>query len=237
MPHLQTIQWELIMKLLVLDVEGTIFQSKVRLPGTSIDSTIWQSIAHTLGPKAVEEEIQTHKKWETGGYKNYLEWMEETILIHKKYGLKGERFWNLIQVAEYSPGACEILPSIDRQRFELVLISGGFRELAARAQQELDIKHAFAACEYFFGDDDLIEGYNLLPCDYEGKIDFIKLMVREYQLDDDDWIFVGDGKNDVSIAKEAPISIGYNPHPDLDKVVTYKIHHFRELPEILGEVE
>jgi len=61
------------MKLLVLDVEGTLFRAQVRLPGTTIDSTIWQGIANALGPDAIREEVATHKKWASGGYSSYTE--------------------------------------------------------------------------------------------------------------------------------------------------------------------
>ena len=50
------------MKLLVLDIEGTIFKTKVRLPGTSLDSTVWQGIAYALGPEAVQAEVETHNR-------------------------------------------------------------------------------------------------------------------------------------------------------------------------------
>lgn len=221
------------MKLLVLDVEGTLFQTGIQLPGTSINSTIWQGVAHTLGPDAVREEVETHKRWESGGYSSYLDWMKDTISIHQKYGLSYSLFQQLTSSAQYNPGVVETLSQVDRSEYELVLISGGFRELAARAQRELKIYHAFAACEYLFGKDGTLESYNLLPCDFEGKIDFIQLMLREYRLSSRDWIFVGDGVNDVPIAKSAPVSVGYRPHPELRKVVTYAIDEFYELLGIL----
>jgi len=222
------------MKLLVLDIEGTLFQTKVRLPGTSIDSTIWQGIAQALGPNAVEKEVETHRRWENGGYTGYLEWMKDTISIHVKCGLSRNLFQNLIWSAQYNPGVVETLSQIDRSKYELVLISGGFRELAARAQKDLKILHAFTACEYLFGDDGTIVGYNLLPCDFEGKIDFINLMLREYGLGPKDWLFVGDGVNDVPIAKRAPVSVGYQPHPKLAEVADYVMNDFRELLYILA---
>ena len=78
-----------------------------------------------------------------------------------------------------------------------------------------------------------LKSYNLLPCDFEGKIDFIRLMLREYKLNDSDWIFVGDGANDVHIAKEAPVSIGYNPHAELRSVVTKSVDKFSDILSIL----
>ena len=222
------------MRLLVLDVEGTLFQTPIRLPGTLINSTIWQGVAHALGREAVREEVATHKRWRAGAYGNYLEWMKDTISIHRRHGLSRDLFQRVILSAQYSPGAVETLSRIDRSRYELVLISGGFRELAARAQRDLKITHAFAACEYLFGEDGRLESYNLLPCDFEGKIDFIRLMLREYDLSEDDWLFVGDGPNDVPIAKSAPVSVGYRAHPRLKRVVTHAIYEFSELPAILN---
>ncbi len=51
------------MKLLVIDVEGTLFKTEIRLPGAGFYSTIWQAIARQLGPQAELEEVETQKKW------------------------------------------------------------------------------------------------------------------------------------------------------------------------------
>jgi phosphoserine phosphatase len=72
-----------------------------------------------------------------------------------------EHISNLIASATYNPGVADVLPSIDRSKYEIVLISGGFRELAARVQRDFVIKHAFAACEYLFGDSGLLLSWNL----------------------------------------------------------------------------
>ncbi len=221
------------MKLLVLDVEGTLFETHVRLPGTSLDSTIWQGIAHALGPQAASAEVETHRRWERGEYSSYLDWMKDTISMHRRFGLTSDLFHGLISAAEYNSGVTETIIQVDRSQYELLLISGGFRELAARAQRDLKIHHAFAACEYFFGETGRLESYNLLPCDFQGKIDFIQLMLREYQLGSDAWVFVGDGANDVPIAEKAPISVGYRAHKLLASVVSYSIEDFRELLPIL----
>jgi len=183
---------------------------------------------------AIEEEVATHRKWQGGDYRSYLEWMRDTIRIHQKYGLTERVFNSLIESAQYNPGVEQTLKSVKRDQYEIVLISGGFRELAARAQRLFSIQHAFAACEYFFGENGQLTGFNLLPCDFEGKIDFIRLMIREYGLSDEDWIFVGDGANDVPIAKVAPVSVAYSAHPDLIKVSTFRITDFTELSTILS---
>ena len=219
--------------LLVLDVEGTIFELGVRLPGAGYDSTVWQAIARALGESAEREEVETQQRWSTGGFRTYVQWMIATIDIHRRYGLKQRTFEAVIEQARYQAHAIEIVRSIDRRRFEPVLVSGGFRELARRAQADCGVRHAFAACEYIFNSDGDLDGYNLLPCDFEGKLDFVSLLLREYGLGDDDWLFVGDGANDVPIAEAAPFAIGFQPHPDLERVVDVSISRFRDLPAIL----
>src|SRR5881396_2801289 len=154
------------MKLLVLDVEGTLFKTEVSLPTTGFYSTIWQAIARQLGPKAEREEIATHRRWETGDYRGYIDWMRDTISIHIRYGLRKNVFDQIIASARYNLGVLETLRGVDRDHYEIVLVSGGFRELALRAQRALKISHAFAACEYSFSKNGKLENYNLLPCDF-----------------------------------------------------------------------
>lgn len=222
-------------RLLVFDVEGTLFRTDVRLPGTDLSSTIWQAIAARLGPAAVAEEVGTHQRWKNGGYgDSYVDWMKDTILIHQKFGLSRAVFEEIIAAAEYNEGVPETLRQIDRTRFEPVMITGGFFELASRVNRDFGFSHAFAACTYFFGGDGTLKGFNLLPCDFHGKIDFIKLMLREYGLGPQDWIFIGDGLNDVPIAREAPLSIGFRPHEGLAAVVNHRVTDFREIIKIIN---
>lgn len=87
------------MKLLVLDLEGTLFRTNIQLPGTSITSTIWQGIAEALGPDAIKEEVATHERWKKGEYRSYIHWMEDTIAIHIRHGLTQEIFDRVIRSA------------------------------------------------------------------------------------------------------------------------------------------
>jgi phosphoserine phosphatase len=222
------------LKLLVFDVEGTLYRTMVRLPGTVVDSTIWQGIAEALGPDAIAAEVRTHEKWHEGLYRSYLDWMKETIEIHKNFGLNAKLFSDLIAAAQYNEGVQETIRQIDRSEYEIVLVSGGFRELAARAQFDFDVRHAFAACEYMFDERGVLRGFNLLPCDFRGKIDFIQLMLREYGLGEKDWVFVGDGANDVPIAEIAPLSIAYAAHDRLRAIANCTIENFAELSDILS---
>ena len=127
------------MKLLVCDVEGTIFKAEYKTEGTEYASTMWQPLARCLGDAAIEEEKESERKFHNGEYKNYAEWVEATIKIHKKYGLKRDDFYSLVNGAEYNEGVIEFFSKLDRRKYIPVLISGGFEELIGRAMRDLKI--------------------------------------------------------------------------------------------------
>lgn len=170
------------MKLLVMDVEGTLFKATMKIDGTDYPSTMWQPIAYALGEAAMEEDRRSHEKWDNLEYKNYMEWVKATIDIHKKYSLRKETFDSLIQKAEYSEGVVEFFNRLNRTEWVPVLISGGFQNLIRRAQNELDIEYGFGACEYHFDDYGYLESYNLQPSDFDGKTKFIDNLIREFKL-------------------------------------------------------
>jgi phosphoserine phosphatase len=97
-----------------------------------------------------------------------------------------------------------------------VLISGGFKALADRVQRRTRIHHSFAGCDYFFDPvSGAVDHVNLLPADEEGKVDFMRLMCREFKVDPMDCVFVGDGRNDVPLAGQVGCSIAFNAQEEL----------------------
>jgi phosphoserine phosphatase len=224
------------MKLLVCDVEGTIFKAQYKIKGTDYASTMWQPIAQRLGDAAIQAERDTHIKWENGEYKTYRDWVNATVQIHKDFGLHRDTFNDLINGAEFNDGVVEFFDQLDRDEYTPVLVSGGFQELIRRAQKELNINHGVGACEYIFHDEDgLLVNHALNSCDFEGKYDYIKMLFSDYGLNaKEDWVFIGDGKNDKHIAQKAPLSFGINAHPELKAVVHHEVACFSEIASILS---
>lgn len=226
------------MKLLVCDVEGTIFKAQYRIEGTEYASTMWQPLARCLGEPAVQEEKETHDRWKRKEYKSYIEWVEATIAIHKKYGLRKADFDSLIETAEYNDGVLDFFDKLDRSKYVPVLVSGGFQELIRKAQRDLNIKYGYGACEYHFHEDGMLMSHNLTPCDFDGKYDYIKGLFSVYGLNaNEDWVFIGDGKNDVNIARKAPLRICINPHDELRSISDYTVEDFSAIHSLLKENE
>ena len=69
-----------------------------------------------------------------------------------------------------------------------------------------------------------MEHWNLLPSDYEGKLDFMKLIMKEHGLKADECAFVGDGKNDIPLAQAVGISIAFNGPEELQNVCTHAVN-------------
>jgi phosphoserine phosphatase len=68
-----------------------------------------------------------------------------------------------------------------------------------------------------------IEHFNLLPADERGKVDFMLLMCKEYGYESRHCAFVGDGKNDVHLARAVGYSVAFNAQPELAKAASFAI--------------
>lgn len=209
-------------KLAIFDMEGTLLEKVVRSTH-GVAPSAWTLIAQRLGPEALAEEELTKQKWIRGGYSSYTDWMADTIRIHQKYELTRSVFDEVMNSAHYHPGVVETFQAIRERGILIALISGGFKAQADRLQVDLKIDHSFAACEYFWRGEELAH-WNLLPCDYVGKRNFMDLLIAEHKLTREECAFVGDGMNDVSLAQAVGRSIAFNAAPALQKVCTYSIN-------------
>ena len=211
-------------KMVFFDMEGTLFKKTIKVNHAKIAPGAWPLIAEHLGKKALAEEEATKQKWIEGKFAGYVEWMRETIKIHQKYGLTKKYFEKIMSKIEYHPGVKEVFTELQKKRIQTALVSGGFKAQADRAAKDLKIDHAFAACEYYWGKNGKILHFNLLPCDYEGKVDFMKLIMKEHGLKKEECAFVGDGANDVHLAQACDTSIAFNAAESLQKVCTHVIN-------------
>ena len=73
-------------------MEGTIFKKTYKDSKGNTAPSAWTLIAEHLGPEALKEEDETKDKWNQGKYSGYVEWMEDTIRVHKKYKLTKDFF-------------------------------------------------------------------------------------------------------------------------------------------------
>lgn len=224
-------------KLLFVDMEGTLFakQQVDFLPGelNHEHHSLWPRLMTELGRPALADNEETVIKWDSGGYNSYLEWIDDCLDIYRKHGLTKDRFNNALDSIPYNPGVSETFKRLNQQGIKTAIVSGGFIEQARRAQQDLKITHAYASADLYWGQDGVLEHWNTFPSDFEGKAEFMRMLMKEYQLNTKDCAFIGDGQNDVFIAQEVGQSFAYRAHPDLCKVANYSVDEFSEILQYL----
>jgi phosphoserine phosphatase len=223
-------------KLFFFDLEGTIFSSSERIleGGETAEFTnLWSLLMHELGADAVSEEKRNLQKWKNGEYHSYLDWARESAGVLKKYGLDKDKYLKVTETIPYNEGVKELLAELNRRDIRSAVISGGFSNHARKAQRELHITHSFAAIDLLWDEAGELDYWNILPSDYEGKIDFVRLLEREYNLSLDECAFVGDEKNDVFIAREVGLSFAYNAPEELKEAADYAIKDLSKISAYL----
>lgn len=224
-------------KLFFLDMEGTIFAKQyVPLPGDPLHHhSLWSRLMYECGPAALVEDAKTMRKWERGEYGSYLDWAADSVAILRRHGLTRDQFQAVIDSIDYNQGVVETIHELHRRAIRTAIVSGGFFGQARRAQVELGIPHCYAAVDLYWSEQGEIVHCNILPSDYRGKVDFVRLMLRECGCLSHECAFVGDGQNDVLIAREVGLSFACDAHPDLQREATHTIVNFSELLGYLAD--
>ncbi|HFV9712525.1 TPA: HAD family hydrolase, partial [Salmonella enterica subsp. enterica serovar 16:l,v:-] len=209
------------MKICFFDMEGTLLKKNLSLDNGKVAPSAWTVLAKEISEACYIEEEKTKDLWLTNKYISYTQWMKETVEIQIKHGMNKTHLQTVLSQAELQKGAVELIQFLKKKGYLTVLISGGFKELADLTQRKLKIDHAYSACEYFFDKNGSVEHFNLLPTDEEGKLVFMKHLASEYNSELENCIFIGDGKNDVFIAKNVGTSIAFNAQKELKDVATF----------------
>lgn len=199
-------------------MEGTLFKKNSYLDNGKVAPSAWTVLAKIISQECYLEEEDSKDKWLNGYYPSYTSWMMDTIRIQMKHGMRKNHLEQVVKSAEFHQGAYELISYLKSKGIVTVLISGGFKELANIAQVELGIDHAYSACEYFFDNDDKVKHFNLLPTDEEGKLIFMEHLAQEYNVPLDECAFIGDGKNDIFLAKACGTSIAFNAQSELKAI-------------------
>ncbi len=217
-------------KIFFFDMEGTLFKKDSDLDNGKVAPSAWTVLAKKISNECYLEEEQSKDRWLNNEYKSYTEWMADTIKIQLKHGMNRSHLDSILKLAEFHRGAVELLDYLKLNNIITVLISGGFKALANKAQVELKIDHSYSACEYFFDSKGNVCHFNLLPTDEEGKLIFMRHLASEYSVSLEECAFIGDGKNDVHLARACGLSIAFNAQPELKAICNF--HLDQETPDL-----
>jgi phosphoserine phosphatase len=210
-------------KIVLFDLEGTLFPGVgMRADGTPSVST-WALLAEKMGPAVNAVEYEHYLKWKRGEYASYLPWMEDTSALFKREGMTREFFDTTIKELEYFPGVKDVFDTLHASGFLTGVVTGGFYEHAVRTSNELGVRHVYASCRYFWDDEGKLSHWELEENGLTGKVRAAEKIAEHYGASLRDCSFVGDGDNDVYIAKAVGTSVAFNGFPELKKVTTYSI--------------
>ncbi len=208
-------------KLVFLDMEGTVFKKDYSTNFGVVAPSAWAVIAKSLGEEALAVEKQLQIEWKNRGFSRYVEFVDDTVRnVHIPYGLTKSLFNSIINSVEYHEGVHYAIGVLHNAGIMTAMVTGGFKAQADRAGVDLGLKHWAAACDYFWNENGTIRHWNSMPYDEEGKVDFMRDVMREHGFSPDECAFVGDGKNDRHLAARVGYSISFNGQEELENVVS-----------------
>jgi phosphoserine phosphatase len=202
-------------KLIVFDMDNVLFDVGYFENHEAVAASTWGVIWGAL--KAQKEEKELHEKWATGGHKNYVHWEGDTLSVYKKYGLTQKMFDEIINNLPLMKGAKETLKTLKEKGYSTAIISGSFQELGMRAHKELGIDFIITACSLVFDKNGNLTDWALLPSDYEGKVHFFNALISSLNIKPEECALIGDGVNDIPLARVVGLSIAFNAREELKK--------------------
>jgi len=216
-------------KLFVCDMDGTLIKEKVANSNGEILPSRWDLIMDYLGDDACRREEEAKQKWYDGEYKDHpVDFLKKVIKIFCDEGLEKDYFEKVIGSYKYFPGVRKAFSELHKYEYKTALISGGFMALAEMVSEELGIEYTRAACKLEWDPQGNLVGWNLFREDYGSKIGSLKEIIGECDAEVSDCVYVGNGNNDVSVAKyvvdNGGIAIAFNGTPRLREVCTYSVN-------------
>ncbi|NJE10843.1 HAD-IB family phosphatase [Thermococcus sp. MAR1] len=172
--------------------------------------------------KSISSWVELHKKfgtWEKGkeyaelffaGKIGYVEWADLDASLWK--GHTRDEIMEWANSVEYMDGAKELIEFLRENDFKIAILSSGLMCLAGRVAKELGVDYVFAN-ELIF-ENGVVTGKVNPLVDFKSK----GIILRELkdELRPELTIAVGDGYNDLSMFKEADVSIAINPHEGVE---------------------
>ena len=214
-------------KLVAFDVDGTL-----------VDNVMysWQLFHEAFGSDPIEREKA--KKAYYNKEISYLQWAEHDINMWVKLGVKKQDFIAAMKNLRLMNGALETLHELKKRSLKLAIISGSINiilEQVLSDYQEI-FDHVYIS-RIFFDRQGTIKDVRATAYDMEHKATALKEICKKENISLQECVFIGDHHNDIMVAKEAGLSIGFNCNSDeLRKVVDICIQK-KDLREVLRYIK
>lgn len=140
-----------------------------------------------------------------------MQWAEEGVItdvvgqailceIYKKRGdVSHDAIWKVISAYTYLPGAKDTVTKLIKDGYQVALISGAMDILVQSVAKELGVHHWRAANSFIFNDANMLERIESAPNDVAHKVEMLKEICAELNIEPAECAAIGDGANDIGL--------------------------------------
>ncbi len=207
-------------KLIVFDMDGVIF----------VHDNFWNQMHCKYD--TVDEGFKLTEKY----LKTNIKKLADEVIGRLWKGKSADGFFELIEEAEYNPGAKELFAELRKRKIKICLLTSGPDELAKKAQNELGIDFIFGN-RVEIKDGKFTGRYEWLSLDYSHKGETFLGICKKLGIDPKDAIAVGDNDQDVFKFEKAGFSIAFNSNSEKLKKAADAVIDGNDLKEILKYVD
>ena len=199
--------------------------------GKKVAVSTWNAVFDQAGIYPEHERLK--ELFIKGDFASYMEWTDEACRVLQKNGLTRNKFMEIIDSRPLMNGAEETFKTLRARGYKTAVITGSFKALAERIKKLFGLDYIIAHCEFIFGEEEKPKDWRLIPCDFQGKVDYFNKQAKELNLVPSECAYVGDEVNDIPIFGKAGLSIAFNCHKEQVKKAAHVVIDKKDLREIL----
>ncbi len=195
------------------------------LDGVLVDGLgSWREVHRALGTLDIAEE---HAREYHAGRITFEEWANQDVSLW--HGVDIQRIRDILYNVNLMNGIDYTIPLL-RDRYKLVIISGGLQILADRVKDEFNMDYAVA--NNLLVENGRVSGVNQIV-DFEGKGEILRKLAELNNVKLRECAAVGDYFNDIPMFKLAGFTIAFDPKDDKITRFADEIIYEKDLTKIL----
>ena len=199
--------------------------------GKKVAISTWNAVFDQAGIYHEHERLK--EMFIKGDFPTYMEWTDEACRVLQKQGLTRDKFMGIINSRPLVNGAKETLRELKKRGYKTAVITGSFKALAERVKEVLGLDYIIAHCKLIFDGNGNLKEWQLIPCDFEGKVEYFNKQAKELKLNLSQCAYIGDEVNDIPIFGKAGLSIAFNCQKEEVKKAAQIVMDKKDLREIL----
>ncbi|TFF94744.1 HAD family hydrolase [Candidatus Thorarchaeota archaeon] len=205
--------------LVVFDVDGTLTEH----------NSIWWRLHEVFGT------TQDGKKFFDqffAGEITYQEWADLDAGLWSERSV--DEIMAVVHATELVPGAAETVEELKNRGLEVAILSGGLNFLADDIARRVNIDYVLT--NELEAKDGVLTGRVRVRVGWGEKVEEIKEILRHFDTEFERTVFVGDGKNDISVLKKVGLAIAFRPESVEVERSAHVVVHEEDLRAILSHI-